>query len=380
MRKLGFGFMRLPVFDENDRSTVDFSLTQKMVDLYMMNGFCYFDTAHRYNDEMSETAIKRTLTERYARECYLLADKITLNYIKKEGDQEPFFKKQLQFCGVDYFDNYLVHNMGEEWYPVAEQFHTFSFVQKMKEKGLVKHTGFSFHGSPEMLEKILRRHPEIDFVQLQINYLDWDDPALRAGECYEVARRFNKRIIVMEPVKGGTLVNLPKEAMELLKEAAPSASAASWAIRFAAGLEGVEMVLSGMSTLEQVADNVNYMWNFKPLDAGESELLGKVAGIIRMNTVIACTNCRYCVTECPKQIAIPDYFALYNNMMRLENTGYMSNQTVYYSNMAKRHGRAGDCVQCGLCEKNCPQKLPVRSLLEKVSDTFDGAKQLKISS
>jgi len=380
MRKLGFGFMRLPVLDENDRSTVNFSLTQQMVDYYMMNGFTYFDTAHRYNDEMSETALSKTLTSRYARESFCLADKITLNYIKREEDQEPFFRNQLNLCGVDYFDNYLVHNMGEAWYPVAEKFRTFYFVKQMKEKGLVRHIGFSFHGTPEMLETILNEHPETEYVQLQINYLDFDDPALRAGECYEIARRHGKRIIVMEPVKGGTLINLPEEAAELLKAADPEASLASWAIRFAASLEGVEVVLSGMSTLEQVADNVSYMWDFKPLDSREKELLTHVADIVRKNTAIACTNCRYCVTECPKRIAIPDYFALYNNMVRLENTGYMSNQSVYYNNLIQKHGKAGDCIRCGLCEKNCPQKLQIRSLLREVSDKFDEVKPLKISA
>ena len=371
MKKLGFGFMRLPVLDENDRSTVEIPLTDKMERLYLERGFTYFDTAHRYNDEMSEPALRQTLTSRYSRDSYELTDKITLNYIKKEEDQELFFQEQLKLCGVEYFDNYLVHNMGEAWYPVAERLRTFEFLNGLKERGLVKHIGFSFHGSPEILEKILNDHPETELVQLQINYLDWDDPALQAGKCYEVARKYGKEILVMEPVKGGTLVNLPEKAAGLLKQADPKASYASWAIRFAASLEGVRVVLSGMSTMEQVEDNTSFMNSFQPLTADEKVLLLNVAKIIRENTAIPCTNCRYCTTECPKNIAIPDYFGLYNNHKRLKNTGYMSNQKIYYVNLIQSHGRAGDCIRCGLCEKNCPQKLKIRDLLETVSKEFD---------
>lgn len=379
-KKLGFGFMRLPVLDENDRSTVNFQLTEKMVDLYMERGFSYFDTAHRYNDEMSETALRKTLTSRYARDKYILADKITMNYIKRKEDQEPFLRKQLEICGVEYFDNYLVHNMGESWYPVAQKFETFDFIKQMKKKGLVKHIGFSFHGYPETLEQILKEHPEVEFVQLQINYLDWKDPGVQSETCYNIVRKYGKRIFVMEPIKGGTLINLPEEALKLLKEADPNASIASWAIRFAASLEGVDIVLSGMSTPEQVEDNTSYMQNFKPLSPEEFSLLEKVADIIRKNTAIACTNCRYCVTECPKKIAIADYFALYNNKKRLKNTGYMSSIDNYYVNLTKTHGKASDCIGCGICEKNCPQKLPIRKLLKDVAAEFENIKPSKISN
>ncbi|NCB93675.1 MAG: 4Fe-4S dicluster domain-containing protein [Clostridia bacterium] len=371
MKKLGFGFMRLPVHDEENRATVNMELTKNMVDLFMKSGLNYFDTAHRYNDEMSEVALKQTLTDRYDRNTYILANKITMNYIKSEQDQEPFFHNQLKTCGVSYFDNYLVHNMGEAFYPLACKYHTFEFIRKMKEQGYVRHVGFSFHGSPELLEEILQKYPQMEYVQLQINYLDWNDPAIRARECYEIAKKYQKKIIVMEPVKGGTLVNLPQKAKELLHKEDEDLSLASWAIRFAASLEGVEMVLSGMSTLDQVLDNTSFMNNFVPLNTYEIELLEKVADVIRENTEIGCTNCRYCTTECPKNIAIPDYFAIYNNMKRLENNSYLRNQMVYYNNLSMKHGKASECIKCGICEKNCPQKIEIREKLKLVADVFE---------
>lgn len=379
MKKLGFGFMRLPVLDENDRSTVDFSLIEKMVDLYMNYGFSYFDMAHRYNNEISEVALYKTLTSRYSRKSYILANKITLDYIHKEEEQYPFFINQLKICGVKYFDLYLIHNMGEVWYPYAKKFNTFEFVKDMQEQGFVKHIGFSFHGTPKMLQTILEEHPETEYVQLQINYLDWNDIIIKSKECYEIARKFGKKIIVMEPIKGGTLINLPNEAVKMLKSANPKASLASWAIRFAAGLDGVEMVLSGMSDLRQVVENTSFMSNFKPLNADEYKLIEKTAEIIRNNTEISCTNCHYCTTECPKNITIPDYFALYNNKKRLLNTAYMSNQGVYYANLTEKFGKASDCIGCGLCEKNCPQRLNIRELLKNVALEFEKGETLKIS-
>lgn len=368
---LGFGFMRLPVFDENDRSTVDIARVKKMVDIYMSRGFGYFDTAHRYNDEASEPALRQALAERYDRDQFWLTDKITLNYIKKPEDQEPFIRRQLELCGVDYFDLYLIHNVGQSSLEAFEKLGTFDFISQMKEKGYARHTGFSFHGTADVLEEVLRRHPDTEFVQLQINYLDWDDGAIQARKCYETARKYGCKILVMEPVKGGTLVNLPSEAEKLLKEAAPQASLASWAIRFAAGLEGVCMVLSGMSAEEQVQDNTSYMASFQPLTQEEQKILSQAAEIIQANTAVACTGCRYCTAECPKSIAIPEYFSLYNNYRRLENTSYMYNQKVYYHNLTAVHGKASDCVKCGRCEKNCPQRLPIRELLSQVAEVME---------
>lgn len=379
MQKLGFGLMRLPVFDENDRSTVGVETVKNMVDLYMDRGFTYFDTAHRYNDEMSEPAIREALVNRYPRESFLLTDKITLNYINQAEDQEPFFKKQLEICGVDYFDNYLVHNMGSVWYPAAQRLGTFEFIKRMQDEGYVKHIGFSFHGTADVLETILQDHPETDIVQLQINYLDWKDAGIQSQKCYEAAREYGKSVVVMEPVKGGTLINLPDEVKDILCAYCPETSPASWAIRFAASLEGVPVVLSGMSDLEQVEENTNFMQNFTPLTPQEAAMLEKAAEMIRSRTAIACTSCRYCTTDCPKNIAIPDYFCLYNNLKRLKNTSYMANQSVYYMNLTRRHGKASECIQCGLCEKNCPQNLKIRDLLHEVSVAFEGTAPLKMS-
>lgn len=371
MKKLGFGLMRLPVFDENDRSTVDIEAVKKMVDRFMERGFTYFDTAHRYNDEASEPTIREALVKRYSRDSYVLANKITLNYIKRPEEQEQFFKQQLSICGVDYFNNYLIHNMGAVWYPLAEKYGTFEFIKRMRYEGYARHIGISFHGTADVLEEILQAHPEVEIVQLQINYLDWEDAGIQSRKCYEAARKYGKQIVVMEPVKGGMLVNLPEDAVSLLQEAAPQASLASWAIRYAAGLEGVLTVLSGMTTQEQLEDNTGYMRDFQPLTEPEQVLLIRVAELIRAKIAIACTDCRYCMAECPKNIAIPDYFNLYNNMRRLKNTSYLYNQIVYYANIAQTNGKASDCIGCGLCEKNCPQSLPIRELLGEVASAME---------
>lgn len=380
MKKLGFGFMRLPLLDEQDRSKVDLEQVKKMVDIYMERGFTYFDTAHRYHDEMSEPTLREALVKRYPRESYILTDKITLNYIKKTEDQESFFKNQLKICGVEYFDNYLVHNMGAAWYEAAKKFNTFEFIQCMKEKGIVKQTGFSFHDTPEVLEEILNDHPEIDIVQLQINYLDWEDGGIQSKKCYEIARKHGKSVVVMEPIKGGNLIQIPDKVKTLLNAYNPDASLASWAIRFAASHDDILAVLSGMSSLEQLEDNTSYMQNFKPLTDGEFELLKKAADIIRSNTAIACTNCRYCTTECPKKIAIPNYFEIYNNMKRLHNVGYVVNQQNYYINLIQTYGKPSDCIKCGVCEKNCPQHLKIRNLLEQISETFENIEKVKFNN
>ena len=306
--------------------------------------------------------------DRYPCDRYIPTDKITLNYIRQPEDQEPFLTRQLKICGVDYFDNYLLHNLGAVWYPVAERMGTFQFLQDMRDKGLVRRIGFSFHGTADVLDTILRAHLEMELVQLQINYLDWEDPNIQSRKCYEVARAHGKEIVVMEPIKGGTLINLPQEAIDLLRQADPTANLASWAIRFAASLEGILTALSGMSTAEQLEDNIGYMEQFRPLFSEEKQ----GAELLHARAKIACTNCRYCTTECPRQMAIPDYFGLYNNMKRLKNTGYIANQKVYYANLSKAHGKASDCIHCGLCEKNCPQRLPIRDLLQTVAAAMEG--------
>jgi len=371
-KKLGFGLMRLPIIDERDRSTVDVDQLCDMVDLYLSRGFSYFDTAHRYNDFASEPAIRKALVERYDRSAYRLADKVTINFIKSEADLEPFFDKQLAACGVDYFDNYLVHNMGSSKYAQAQECRTFEFISRLKDTGKVKHIGFSFHDSPEVLAGILKDHPEVEYVQLQLNYLDWDDPVIRSRECYEVARAFDKRVLVMEPIKGGTLINVPADVKDMLLAADQNASLASWALRFVAGLDGVEMVLSGMSTLAQIDDNTTSMTDFDPLNETEKSLLNKAVLMIRASAAIPCTGCGYCAPVCKKDIPIPDVFSVYNNKMRLKNDGYFSNQVNYYMNITKDRGKASECLHCGKCEKECPQHLSIREYMEICAESFEG--------
>lgn len=370
MSKLGFGFMRLPLTDPSDGASVNIELLTEMVDLYVSRGNNYFDTAYRYCDFASEPALKRTLTGRYPRDSYELADKITLGFVKSEEEQEPYLRNQMERCGVEYFDNYLIHNINADSYARAKELHTFEFLQRMKEQGLCKRTGISFHGTADLLEDLLHNHPEIDLVQLQLNYADWDDAGIQSHRCYATCMKHGKTVLVMEPVKGGNLANLPDEAAELLKGIHPDWSQASWAIRFAASLPGVYRVLSGMSTLAQVEDNTGYMLNFVPLTEEEIELCAKAAAIIKSNTAIPCTGCRYCEDDCPQNIAVSGYFALYNEEKR-SSVNYVHSSGFYYKAISQIRGKASDCMECGLCEQACPQGLPVRELLKDVAATFE---------
>ena len=370
MKKLGFGLMRLPQTDSDNYSAVDYEKTKKLGDIFMQKGFTYFDTAAPYHGGNSEVAFREAVVKRYPRESYTITDKLSFFMIKKAEDFESFFQSQLERLGVDYVDYYWLHGLGAPSYKQAEEWHAFDFVKGLKERGLVKHIGFSFHDKPELLEEILTAHPEMEYVQLQLNYLDWDDPSVESGKCYEVATRHHKPVIVMEPVKGGSLVNIPDEAAKLLKDKRPDMSIASWAIRFAASQPNVMMVLSGMNAIEQVEDNTGYMENFQPLSADEMETLEKAKKIIKDSITIPCTACRYCIDGCPKKIAIPDYFAIYNNLKRFGDKQMMVAKT-YYSNLLRTHGAAKDCLKCGRCERRCPQHLPIRKYLEEVSSVMD---------
>ncbi|MDD3920070.1 MAG: aldo/keto reductase [Eubacteriales bacterium] len=370
MSKLGFGFMRLPVTDPNDATSVNIELLTKMVDLYLARGNNYFDTAYRYCDFASEPALKETLTSRYPRDSYELTDKITLGFIKSEEEQQPYILNQLERCGVDYFDNYLIHNMNAAFYEKAKQFHTFEFLQRIKQEGLCIKTGISFHGTPDLLEEILQHYPAIDLVQLQLNYCDWEDAGIQSRRCYEICVKHQKTVLVMEPIKGGNLANLPQEAAALFRAKHPDWSQASWAIRFAASLPHVYRVLSGMSTLEQAEDNTGYMQDFSPLTDEETELCMQAAAIIKSNTAIPCTGCRYCEGDCPKNIAISNYFALFNEEKRA-SVNYVHAAGFYYKALTQTRGKASDCIACGLCEKNCPQRLTIREHLKNVAATFE---------
>jgi hypothetical protein len=311
-KKLGFGCMRLPLLDKDDQASFDMETLDKIVDTFLERGFTYFDTAYTYPGFKSEEAMREALVKRHDRAEFTLATKLPPRILKAVADQENIFNEQLSKCGVAYFDYYLIHNIGVSAYAQACQYGTFGFALDKKKDGKIKNLGMSFHDTPELLDEILTAHPELDFVQLQINYLDWDNPGIQSRRCYDVARKHDKPIIVMEPVKGGNLAFVPERAEQLMKAYNPEASIPSWAVRFAASQEGVMMVMSGMSTLDQVLDNTSYMTDFQPLSDEEYQIINRVIGMINENAAISCTNCRYCVAGCPNDIAIPDYFALYN--------------------------------------------------------------------
>lgn len=368
MKKLGFGTMRMPLHDPEDPASVDVEQVCRMVDAFLEQGFTYFDTAYMYHKYESERVVKKALVDRYPRECYLLADKLPLSHLKSADDMPRFFEEQLEKCGVEYFDYYLLHNISRTYYAAAEQFDAFAFARQKKAEGRIRHLGFSFHADAELLEEILEKHPEVEFVQLQLNYIDWESEYIQSRKCYELCRKYGKDVIVMEPVKGGTLANVPEAAESLMKAVHPELSAASWAIRFAASQEGVIMVLSGMSNMEQMMDNLSYMKEFQPFTAQEQEVVRQAAGIIQSSIAVACTACRYCVEGCPKQLAIPEYFSLYNQKKLF---GPKSNAGAYYGNYLDRHGKAGDCIGCRRCERICPQHLPIADLMKAVSAEFD---------
>ncbi len=368
MKKLGFGLMRMPQIDKNNAADVDVEQVKQMVDLFMEKGFTYFDTAWMYNGFASENVAKSVLVDRYPRESFTLATKLHAGFFHSLEDRDKVFNAQLEKTGAKYFDYYLLHGIEAAMYPKYEQFDCFNWLLDKKAKKLVKHVGFSFHDTPELLDEILTKHPEMEFVQLQINYLDWESQWVRSRACYEVARKHNKPVIVMEPVKGGTLANIPEEAERLFKAHEPKRSVASWAIRFAASLPGVMVVLSGMSNVAQMEDNLGFMEDFKPLTEEEKNLCFRVADIINGRIAVPCTGCSYCTEGCPRHIAIPQYFSMYNEDMRerLDEKGWTINYT-NYEILNGKFGKASDCISCGQCESVCPQHLPIIENLKKVS-------------
>lgn len=371
-KKLGFGLMRLPLLDKTNAGDIDVEQVKKMVDAFIEQGFTYFDTAWMYCGFNSENVAKAALVDRYPRDSYTLATKLHAGFFNSLEDRDKVFNAQLEKTGVTYFDYYLIHGIESDMLPKYEKFDCFNWLLDKKAKGLVKHAGFSFHDSPELLDEILTKHPEMEFVQLQINYLDWESEWVQARKCYEMATKHGKPVIVMEPVKGGTLAKVPEEAEKLFKDYNPDMSVPSWAIRFAASLDNVMMVLSGMSSLEQVQDNTSFMKDFQPLTEEEKALAHKVADIINSQIAVPCTGCSYCTEGCPQKIAIPQYFSLYNEDMRenLEEKGWTINFT-QYEILNKKFGKAKDCVECGQCEGVCPQHLPIIEKLKEVSKHFD---------
>lgn len=363
-KKLGFGCMRFPLLADGE---IDLEQVIRMTDLFLASGFNYFDTAHGYLDKRSETTLRKALTSRHPRSAYILADKLSGSFFSKNEDIEPLFMSQLEACGVDYFDYYLMHAQSSNNYGHYQECRAYETAAGLKERGFIRHLGISFHDSPGFLEKILSDHPEVEFVQLQINYLDWEDEKIQSGKCYEVCLRHNKPVIVMEPVKGGMLSSLLPEAEKEFK-ALDDASAASHAIRFAASLDNVALVLSGMSDMAQMEDNIRTMSDFRPVDDNELEAIKKVVSVIRKEGGIACTSCRYCTEVCPKNIPIPEIFAL----MNAESTNRTPSKG--YGEITEGKSSASACIRCGRCEKACPQKLPVRSHLARAAERYGASK------
>ena len=345
-KNFGFGFMRLPMIGED----VDIPQTMQMVDLFLESGFQYFDTAHGYIGGKSELALRECLTSRYPRDRYILTNKLSGNFFEKQEDIRPLFQQQLEACGVDYFDFYLMHALSASRMPQYRQARAFETAQELKAEGKIRHIGISFHDSAEVLDQILTEYPQIEVVQIQFNYVDFEDDKVESRKCYEVCRKHGKPVIVMEPVKGGSLVNLPAAAQKIL-DRLEGGSNASYAIRFAAGFEGIMMVLSGMSNMEQMRDNISFMKEFRPLNSGEQEAIEKVCAIFRNQGLIPCTGCRYCTEVCPQQIAIPELFANVNALRQEQES------------VSIVGGMPADCIKCGKCEEICPQNLNIRELL-----------------
>lgn len=362
----GFGCMRLPMKDDQ----VDKEEFSRMADDFITSGLNYFDTAHGYLGGLSETAIRDCVVKRYDRSKFLLTDKLTTVFFQKEEDILPFFENQLKWCGVDYFDFYLMHAQDHDNYQKYKRCRAYEIGWQLKQEGKIRHFGISFHDKADVLDMILREHPEVEVVQIQFNYVDYEDASVESRKVYEVCEKHGKPVIVMEPVKGGSLVKLPAEADQILRDL-HGGSNASYALRFAASFPNMAMVLSGMSNMEQMQDNLSAMRDFESLNEKEMDAVHRVCEIFRSLNLIPCTGCRYCVEEsqCPKGIRIPDMFSSLNAHEAFHNW----NTAYYYNNVitGDGHGKASECIRCGKCEKVCPQHLPIRELLKKVASTFE---------
>lgn len=365
--------MRLPLLDENDLSSIDQEQVNKMADVYMEHGFNYFDTAYAYHEGMSEVALRKAVVERYPRDSFLIADKMPTFLITEESQVEPIFKEQLERCGVDYFDYYMVHNVSSFSQAGWKYVDTFGFCKRMKEEGKIKKLGLSSHANAEFLDNVLNEHPEMEFILLQINYLDWENEGVESRKCVEVARKHGLPIAVMEPLKGGFLANLPEDAEKIMK-AYSDDSPIAWAFRYVADIDGVYMVLSGASTLEQMEENIGFMDDCKPLNEEEHRIIEEVTEIINSQIAIPCTKCNYCVSSCPSNIMIPKLFDLYNNeKIQGLDVGEFTAVGNAYRNYSclEGVGIASDCTGCEACMEKCPQELDIASLMPEVAKTFE---------
>ena len=369
--ELGMGMMRLPLLDENDFTSIDYEQVFKMVDTYMDAGFSHFDTAYVYHEGIGEEAFRKSVVERYPRESFKISTKMPLFIISEESQLEPIFEEQLKNCGVDYIDYYMLHNVSGFTDTAWKNVDLYSFIKEKKEKGFIKHIGISTHSDAEFLEELLFDHPEVEFVLLQINYLDWEDEGIESRKCFEVARKYEKPVMIMEPYKGGFLADVPEDAEKLMKEYNPDRSVVSWAMRFVANLDAC-VVLTGASSLEQLEANIEEFKNADPLNDEEMEILEKVSEIINSNITVDCTKCRYCVDTCASDIDIAKIFDLYNKhkMLGRDDWSQAGNAYLNYSKLPDV-GIASDCIECEACIEECPQKINIPEVLKDVAEAFE---------
>lgn len=371
MKKMGFGLMRLPQTDKDKPETINQEQVNKMTELFLEKGYTYFDTAYPYHNGKSEIALKEALKNHH-RESYIVADKLPIFAITKEEEVEPIFKEQLERCGVEYFDYYLLHNIS----PFSEAGYidvdSYKFLKQQKDAGKIKKLGFSSHGDAKYIEKYLQKYPDMDFIQLQINYLDWESQTIESKKCYEVAKKHDLEVIVMEPLKGGFLANIPEDANDLIKKFNPTLTPVELALRFVANLDNVFMVLCGVSSYKQMEENIEIFENMQPLSKEELDLIKQVSELINSKIIVPCTKCNYCINECPVNINIPYVFDLYNSEKLLNEDGFTTYQVTYINYMKnKKNGPASACIDCGKCVEKCPQQINIPQVMKDVVESLE---------
>ena len=367
--KFGFGCMRLPKIDENDETSINQEIFNEMVDIYMEKGFNYFDTSYAYHSGESEKAIRKAVVERYPRESFRICDKMPTWALKSPEDNDKFVKEMLERLSIDYFDLFLIHNINVPWLEKAEKNNTFEYVKKMKENGIAKKIGISFHDKAELLKEVLDKYGEmLDVVQLELNYLDWDDPSIESRKCYELCVKHDLDVIVMEPLKGGVIVNQPESIKKEFNQFNPNKSIASLAIKFCASLENVKMVLSGMNKMDDLIDNCNTYENFTPINQEEIDFLEKMALKLKEIRIVPCSECEYCLDSCPCNIPISEYFNLYN-LSKIQPE--YNNYRLYFDKLCDEKVAADECIKCESCIEYCTQKIDIPKELENLCKHFE---------